>query len=98
MSFPKAAARDAMLSPAGRPCRDGGRHRFPKRPSWAWLQPRAKSILSEASRLGSFFTEPVVRNHRAECEVACLSAAIRNQPTRRAAGNPCRCRGYYYLK
>ena len=74
--LPENGVRSDRLFLAARLCRDGGRHRFPERPSWARLQPRAKSMLSEKSRLGNFFSEPVMRNHRAEREAGCVSEAI----------------------
>lgn len=76
MSFPTLAVLNAMLFPAARPGREGGCHRFSKRPSSARLQPRAKSTLSEKSRVGNFFSEPVTRTHRVEREIACVNAAI----------------------
>lgn len=97
MSFPKMAVRNGMLFPVACSCRDGGRHGFSQRPSGQGSQAQAKSRSFGESRLGNFFSESVTRSHRVKCDVSCVSAVISNQPTRRAVGNPCCCRAYYYL-
>jgi hypothetical protein len=76
MSFPKMAARSAMLFPAARPCRDGGRRWF----SNGHRGPRCilvRNLSFRKKAASEFFSpKPLRAITGAEREAGCVSEAI----------------------